>query len=73
MSMYIFIVFHIFFLLNIRLLFYILMLLYVLIFSHISLFMPLIMVKHYSKVGGTQLQNKFISGLQQEKGCEPLM
>ena len=31
-------------------------------------------VKNYlSKVGGTQLQNKSISGTQQEKGWEPLV
>ena len=32
--------------------------------------MPLIMVKRYSKVGYTQLQNKSKSGLQQDKGWE---
>ena len=35
------------------------------------LFMPLILIKRYSKVGGTQ--NKSISGLQQEKGWKPLI
>ena len=32
--------------------------------------MPLIMIKRYSEVGYTQLQNKSKSGLQQEKGWE---
>ena len=71
-SIYIFIVFHIFFLLHICLLVYIWMLLCLLAFQHSALFMPLIMVKRYSKVGGTQLQNKSISGIQQEKGWEYL-
>ena len=31
------------------------------------------MVKHYSKVCGTQLQNKFVSGSQQENDWEPLI
>ena len=49
------------------------MLLYLLPFSTVLyLCHLLIMVKHYSKLGGTQQQNTSISGSQQEKGWEPM-